>query len=413
MRIFHMFLVLLMLSAAGVSQAKEYFFVEINGVISGYTDKYIEKSLADASANDGVLVIKLDTPGGLLDSTRKIVQKILESETPVVTFVSPQGARAGSAGTFITLASHFAAMAEGCNIGAAHPVNITGQNIEGEMAKKVENDTVAFIRSIAEKRGRNLDIAVQTVTNSLSLTSQEALDSGLIDAVVNSDDELVKILSEKFGAETKRTYLEPTVLQEIAFFLSDPNILMLMLFIGIAAIFLEFKMPGTFVFAGIGICAILLFLMGINIIPVNMLGLLLIFAGLTLLIAEVFIPSFGLLTLGAVTALGFGMYLLFSREGNMGIGVSAGMIISVLAVVALITGLVGRLIMKDFLSRPATGAEGMIGEKGRVMSWSGASGKVFVHGEIWNAESAESFEKGDDVAIKEIKGMVIKVERAE
>lgn len=406
-------LALLMLLAFSAANAKEYLFVDVDGVISGYTEKYIEQSLKKAEDADGVLVIKLDTPGGILDSTRKIVQIILESGTPVVTFVSPQGARAGSAGTFITLASHYAAMTEGSNIGAAHPVNVTGQNIEGELGKKIENDTVAFIRSIAEKRGRNLDISVQMVTNSLSLTSQEALEAGIIDAVVNSDDELIALLAEKYGEQTARTYLEPTVLQRVAFFLSDPNILMLLLFIGIGAIFLEFKMPGTFVFAGIGACAILLFLMGINIIPVNWLALLLIIAGFALIIAEVFIPSFGLLTLGAVVSLGFGMYLLFSREGNVGISVSWGMIIGVLVTVLLVVGLIGRLLVRDFLSKPTTGAEGMIGEAGTVTSWNGNSGKVFVHGEIWNAESESVFEKNDKVRIIEIKGMVIKVERSE
>jgi membrane-bound serine protease (ClpP class) len=188
---------------------------------------------------------------------------------------------------------------------------------------------------------------------------------------------------------------------------------MLLLFIGIGAIFLEFKMPGTFVFAGIGACAILLFLMGINIIPVNWLGLLLIIAGFALIIAEVFIPSFGLLALGAVVSLGFGMYLLFSREGNVGISVSWGMIISVLVTVLLVVGLIGRLLVRDFLSKPTTGAEGMIGEAGTVTSWNGNSGKVFVHGEIWNAESESVFEKNDKVRIIEIKGMVIKVERSE
>jgi membrane-bound serine protease (ClpP class) len=192
-------LALLMLLAFSAANAKEYLFVDVDGVISGYTEKYIEQSLKKAEDADGVLVIKLDTPGGILDSTRKIVQIILESDTPVVTFVSPQGARAGSAGTFITLASHYAAMTEGSNIGAAHPVNVTGQNIEGELGRKIENDTVAFIRSIAEKRGRNLDISVQMVTNSLSLTSQEALEAGIIDAVVNSDDELIALLAEKYG----------------------------------------------------------------------------------------------------------------------------------------------------------------------------------------------------------------------
>lgn len=303
-------------------------------------------------------------------------------------------------------------MAEGSNIGAAHPVNITGQDIEGEIARKVENDTVAFIRSIAEKRERNLDIAVQMVTNSLSLTSLEALEAGVIDSVINSDNELVKVLAEKYGAESGRTYLEPTVLQKVAFFLSDPNILMLLLFIGIGAIFLEFKMPGTFVFAGLGASAILLFLMGINIIPVNLLGLLLIMAGFALIIAEIFVPSFGLLTLSAVVSLGFGMYLLFSREGNLGIGVSMGMIVSVVTFIGLVAFLLARLLVKDKLHKSGTGAEGMVGKLGEVMYWNTGKGKVFVHGEIWSAVSDTEFDKNEKVKVTEINGMVIKVERA-
>jgi membrane-bound serine protease (ClpP class) len=404
-------LALLLLFSAAYAQAAGYYFARVDGIISGYTEKYIKTSLETVEEKGGTLVIKLDTPGGLLDSTREIVQLLLESKTPVAVYVSPQGARAGSAGTFIALAASDAFMAEGCNIGAAHPVNVTGQNIEGEIGKKIENDTVAFIRSIAEKRGRNADVAGQMVKNSLSLTANEALEAGIIDAVANSDKELVKIMAEKYGTGTDITYLEPTLLQKVAFFLSDPNMLMLLLFIGILSIILEFKMPGTFVFAALGICAILLFLMGINIIPVNWLGLLLLFLGFGLIIAEVFIPSFGLLTLASVVSLGFGMYLLFNREGNMGIGVSWVMIIVVIGLVLFTAFLIGRLILKDFRSKPSTGVEGMLGVRGRVIDWSGNTGKIYVHGEIWNAVSGSPFEKNDEAVVTKIDGMVLTIER--
>lgn len=396
-----------------VADAKEYFFADVNGVISGYTEKYIEESLKKASSVDGVLVIRLDTPGGVLDSTRSIVQLILESDVPVVTFVAPQGARAGSAGTFIALASNYAVMAEGSNIGAAHPVSLSGKDLEGEMGKKVQNDTEAFIRSIAEKRGRNLDIAVLMVTSSLSLTAQEALEAEIIDAVLNTDDELISFLSSKIGEETQRHYLNPTNLQKVAFFLSDPNILMILLFIGIGAIFLEIKLPGTFIFAGVGLCALVLFLMGINIIPINWLGLILIFGGFALLVAEVFIPSFGLLTLCSLLALGFGMYLLFSSSENVGVTVSWGVIAGTLVSVLLVAGILGRLIVKDHLSKPKTGLDGMIGSAGVVTVWEGKSGKVFVRGELWNAESNDELCKDDKVEIKKIIGMAVYVERAE
>jgi len=368
------------------SYAKDVYVVKIEGVITGYSEKYIETSLKEAADNNGALLIKMDTPGGLLESTRGIVQILLESSAPVIVFVSPQGSRAGSAGTFITLASHFAAMAEGTNIGAAHPVNITGKDFDGHMAEKIENDTVAFIRSIAEKRGRNEDTAVTTVLESKSYTAGEALELGLIDAVANSNAEVAKLAGAKLGFETGNIIeLKATPIQKVAFFLSDPNVLIMLLFIGILAIVLEFKMPGTFVFAVLGIAAIVMFLMGINIIPVNLLALMLVILGLGLLGAEIFIPSFGLLTLAAIASLGTGMFLLFSRDGNIGVGVSLWLIGIMLGLILAIALLIGRLIFKDFKSKPKTGKEALIGKTGKVMSWNNNSGQIFVYGEIWNA----------------------------
>ncbi len=221
------------------------------------------------------------------------------------------------------------------------------------MAKKVENDTVAFIKSIAEKRARNVTAAEETVTLSKSYTAQEAHTLGIIDAVANSDREIVDKASEKLGFKAGNiTYLKATPIQKVAFFLSDPNVLVLLLFIGILAIVLEFKMPGTFVFAVLGISAILMFLMGINIIPINSLALLLVVAGLGLLGAEIFIPSFGLLTISAIACLGAGLYLLFSTEGNMGIGVSLWLISVLIGFVMAIAILIGRLVFRDFKSKP-------------------------------------------------------------
>jgi membrane-bound serine protease (ClpP class) len=398
---------MLLLLLTSYANAKEIYAVKIEGVITGYTYKYIKQSLNEASKNDGVLMIKLDTPGGLLESTRDIVQLLLESDTPVITFVSPQGARAGSAGTFITLASHHAAMAEGTNIGAAHPVNVTGKDLEGHMAKKVENDTIAFIRSIAQKRERNVTAAIDTVRKSTSFTAEEALEKKLIDAVANSDREI----AEKFGYSPDITYLKATPMQRVAFFLSDPNILIMLLFVGILAIVLEFKMPGTFVFAAIGIAAILMFLMGINIIPINSLALLLIIGGIGLLGAEIFVPSFGLLTIAATACLGGGMYLLFSREGNMGISISLWLIGIMLGVVLSIVLTIGRLVFKDFKKKPETGVSSLVSKKGKVISWEGLSGKVFVYGEIWNAKSNEPLEKDEKIIILDVVGMEVTVEK--
>lgn len=406
-------IVLLTLAAISSAYTKELLVCDVNGIISGYSHKYIGEAIKKAKSEDAVLMIKMDTPGGLLESTRGIVQTFFESGVPIIVFVAPQGARAGSAGTFITLAADFAVMAEGTNIGAAHPVNITGKDIEGAMAEKVQNDTLAFMRSIAEKRNRNAEAAVLTVTESKSYTAKEALESGLIDAIANTDKDAFALAAAKLGFEAGGiTYLKPSAMQKTAFFLSDPNILILLLFIGIAAIILEFKMPGTFAFAGVGIVALVLFLAGINIIPVNSLALLLIFAGLGLLAAEIFLPSFGLLTLGAVICMGFGMYLMFSREGNMGIGVSIWLIFSVIACISAVVLLLGRLILKDFRTKPVTGQTGLIGLTGHVTDWEDRHGHVFIHGEIWKARGPE-LNKNDRIKVLSVNGMELTVEAEE
>jgi len=203
-------------------------------------------------------------------------------------------------------------------------VNVTGEDIKGDMRAKVENDTTAFMRSIAQNEAKDEQTAVNMVLKSISLTAKEAYDKKLADAIANSDDEMLKKYKEQFHLSDAPVVksIEPTILEKIAFFLSDPNIIAMLILIAIAAIFLEFKLPGSFIFASIGIAALILFLLAINIIPINYLGLLLILAGIALLIAEVFIVSFGLLTIAGITALAAGMYILFHTGGNMGITVS-------------------------------------------------------------------------------------------
>ena len=402
---------LLLITAFSAACAKDLLVMDVKGIISGYSHKYITEALKEAKSKDAALMIRLDTPGGLLESTRDIVQEFFGSGVPVIVYVAPQGARAGSAGTFITLAADFAVMSDGSNMGAAHPVNITGKDIEGEMAKKVQNDTLAFMRAIAEKHGRNADAALLTVTESKSYTAKEALDAGLIDAIADSDELAFSLAAAKLGFQKGTiTYLKPTALQKTAFFLSDPNMLILLLFIGIAAIILEFKMPGTFAFAGIGIAALILFLAGINIIPVNSLALLLILGGLGLLVAEIFLPSFGLLTLGAVICMGFGMYLMFSREGNMGIGVSIWLIFTVIACISAVVLFLGRLILKDIRTKPVTGQAGLLGLTGEVKDWDDKEGHVFLHGEIWRAKCAEPLAVKDKIKVIKVSGMTLTVE---
>lgn len=392
--------------------AKPYYFLESEGVITNFTYKYVKQGIDIASRNDGVLVIKLDTPGGLLSSTRKIVQLIFESDIKIVTFVSPQGARAGSAGTFIVLASDYAVMAEGTNIGAAHPVNITGKDLEGDLRLKIENDTLAFIKSIAEKRNRNIDEAMDMVSSSKSFTASEALKFRLIDAIGNNDEQIIDKANTFFGFNSKPTrhVIKPSLTEKIAFFLSDPNILMMLLFIGFLSIFLEFKMPGTFIFAAMGITSIVLFMFGINIIPINFIGLLLIVVGIVLIVSEIFIPSFGLLTIASIASLSAGMVLLFKKEDNMNIEVSLSMIIIITFFIAGVALFIGRLILKDLRKKPVTGMGKLIEEVGTVVEWDNDSGKIYVHGEIWNAISENEFLKDDIVVVIEFSGMLLRVE---
>jgi membrane-bound serine protease (ClpP class) len=394
---------------------KTYYTITINSAITHYTYKYVENALKEAELKDGILLIKLDTPGGLLDATRKIVQLFLGAKVPIIVFVYPQGARAASAGTFLVLAANVAAMAEGTNIGAAFTINFTGKNIEDDLKKKIVQDTTAFIAAIAEKRKRNVTLAKKMVKEALSLKSSDALKGGIIDYIVNDEQSLISLVNDKY--QYKKNFniveLKRTKIEKIAFFLSDPNILVLLLLIGILCIFLEIKLPGTFVFAATGIVCFILFLFGINIIPINYLALLLIIAGISLIIAEVFIPSFGLLTLSSILALSFGMYLLFKREGNMGLNVSIPIMVLIILIIITVILTLGFIIFKDIKRKPVVGLEKFIDKTAVVLDWHNSKGKILIDGEIWNAISQNSLplKKEDIVTIKGFKDMELYVEK--
>lgn len=397
--------------------AKDIYLVEVNGIISNYTYKFLKTNLQKAEESGDIFVVKLDTPGGILESTRKIVQLFFEAKVPVVVYVAPQGARATSAGAFIALSSDILIMAEGTHIGAAHPVNVTGDDIKGDMRKKVENDTTAFMRSIAQKRGKDENLAVQMVLDSISLTAKEAFEKKLVDYVVKTDQEFIEKVKEhyKLSNKPKIDLKEPTLIEKIAFFLSDPNVIVMLILIAMAAIFLEVKMPGSFIFASIGIAAIILFLLAINIIPINYLALLLIIAGIALLIAEIFIVSYGLLSIAGIVSLAAGMYLLFNKGGNMGINVSYWFIGTIVVLFLGLIFILGKIILKDLKKRSVTGSEGMVGENGIVLEWDNEKkvGKCRVHGEIWNITSNYDLKEGDRIKVIAMKDFLLTVEKIE
>lgn len=387
---------------------------EINGVITDATLKYVKENIEKSEKENAAVLIYIDTPGGVLESTRNIVQAILSSKVPVITYVYPKGARAASAGMFITIAGNYALMSESTNIGAAHPVASSGEDIKGEMEKKVLNDTVALAKNIAEKRGRNTAPVVAMVKESASYTSKEALDLKVIDKVAG-DENIISLLPESLNISKDAVIekVEPDFTQVLYNIIADPNILAVLLFIGIALILLEIKVPGTFIFGTFGVVSLIIFAYGANIIPINFLGIGLIILGFALIVGEVFITSFGLLTLGSIVSFVFGLRVLFDSEKSAGVTVSMWVIIIIIGLLVSIALLIGRLIIKDFSRKPIIGLEAMEGLLVEVIEWDNVkhTGKVSVKGEIWNAVCNDEVNVGDKVRVVWLESLTLHVEK--
>jgi membrane-bound serine protease (ClpP class) len=395
------------------------FHVEIDGAIQPASAEFLIDAIAqseDERAN--ALIIELDTPGGLVDSTRDIIQAMLASRVPVVVYVSPGGARAGSAGVFITLAAHVAAMAPGTNIGAATPINIGGgdiapggpapadsvaeEQLEGQtdLERKILNDTVAFIRTIAEKRGRNAEWAERAVREADAITETEALELNVIDLIVPN---LAKLLDEIDGREVEvldRTVTLVTAQAEIREIpkglrfrildaIANPNIAFILMLIGIYGIFFELMNPGAILPGVAGVISLLLAFFALQALPVNYVGVLLLLFSLVLFIAEVKIVSYGLLTVSGIIAFVLGAVV-----------VTAGFFVIALG-----------LAYRTWRTQPTTGREGLIGERGVVRREIDPSGQVLVHGELWKARADEPLESGTEVEVTAVDGLTIHVKR--
>ena len=396
--------------------------IVIDGGINPAVDDFIRESIARARSKGArALIIQLDTPGGLLTSTRSIVKDILGAPVPIIVYVAPSGAGAGSAGVFITLAAHIAAMAPGTNIGAAHPVAGGGQEVKGVMGEKIENFTASFSEAIAEKRGRNTEWAIQAVRRSVSITEKEALKKNVIDIVAKDIDDLLRQAEGKkvdldgrdqvlsfAGARVER--FEMGLKQKILNTLSDPNIAYLLLMAGILGLYMEFSHPGV-IFPGVagGIC-LLLALTSFQILPINYAGLLLMLLGIALLIGEAFLPSFGVLGIGGAISLGLGSLLLFDTESS-DLVVDRSIIFTAVATLSAFMVLVGYLVFKSQKKKPTLGMEGLLGEIGEVKVGLNPTGKIFVHGEYWNAEGDGEIALGEKVRVVGVEGMTLKVQR--
>ncbi len=393
--------------------------VTIDGVIGPVSSriilKAIESSIKDSSE---ALVIELNTPGGLDESMRLVTREILNSEVPVIVYVSPSGSRAGSAGVFITLSAHVAAMAPGTNIGAAHPVTL-GAQVDSTMMEKVENDAAAYIKSIASKRGKNIEWAEEAVRKSSSITEYEALKLKVIDLVANNLRELLdscdqrkvslpsgeRTLNTK-GVEVRRIRI--SLRDEILGVITNPNIAYILYSLGMLGIFFELSNPGA-IFPGIigGICLILAFF-SFQSLPINYAGLLLMALALIFFILEVKIVSHGALTIGGIISMLLGSLMLFeSPEPYMRASLSV-IIFVVLATAAFFVFAVG-MGLKAQRRKTTTGEAGMVGEVGVARSPLKPEGYVFVHGEIWKAEADEPIEQGEKVVVKEVEHLTLKV----
>lgn len=383
----------------------------IDTAITHITADFVEAGVLRAEeTNASALLIQLDTPGGLLEATRRIVKSILAAKVPVICFIAPSGARAGSAGVFITLASHVAAMAPTTHIGAAHPVGLFGSSVEGDMKKKVENDTVAWARSLAETHGRNAEWAEKAVMESASLPAKEALKTYVVDIIATDiPDLLTKINGREVKLESGSIILStagvqlisfsPTGPQQVGNFLADPNLSYILLLLGVLGIFIEFKSPGLIVPGVVGgICLALV--LGVQVLPINWIGAVLILGAAALLIAEIYVTSFGILAALALTCLVVGSYLLFDVPGST-LQVDAAVIWSVTLSFLAISLLLGYGLIRAKRQGPTSGVDAMVGETAVVYETIGPTlaGRIFLRGAYWRATAQEELSKGTRVRV--------------
>ncbi len=393
----------------------------INPVTADFLSSAIERAEKEKAA---LLVVELDTPGGLDSAMRQMVREIIRTPVPVAVYVSPPGARAASAGVLITLASDIAAMAPGTNIGAAHPVGIGGGGMDNTMAKKVENDAAAYARSLAEKKGRNGEWAEQAVRESASLTETAAKKQNVIDLVAPSLADLLSTVDgrviEKDGKtvtlRTKGasvTRIPMGVRHRVLSALADPNIAYILMMIGIYGIFFELSNPGA-VFPGVvGGIALILGFYSLQTLSASYAGFLLIALSLILFILEIKIASHGALTIGGIISLVLGSLMLFRSSVDPYLRISWGVILLMVGVSALFFGTIVTIAVRSQLRKPATGSEGLIGETGVAMEDFTGQGKIFIVGELWDAECSLPLRKGDKVTVVQRKEMTLVVKPQE
>ena len=411
---------LVLLAAAPASAAPApVATVVIDGVISPVTLRLIESALTRAKAGGAqALVIQLDTPGGLERSMRAICQRLLNAEIPVVVWVGPTGARAASAGVFITMAAHVAAMAPATNIGAAHPVSVGG-GMDKESMRKVENDAAAFIRTIAIERGRNAEWGEKAVRQSVSVTEREAVRLKVVDFIADSIPDLLT----KLDGRTVKTSQGPVTLAtreavakpiEIGFrdrvlaVITDPNVAYVLMMLGTLGLIFELSTPGAILPGVIGGISLILAFFAFQSLPINFAGLLLILFAIVLFIAEVTVTSHGVLAIGGIVSMALGSLMLYDAP-EVGFRVSWRVMAPTVALTAGFFLFALTLGVRAFRRRPLLGVSGLVGQSGVARGALEPEGQVSVHGEIWRAVADRPLADGTQVTVVDVQGLTLKV----
>ncbi len=413
-----------MMSTSLIAAEGQVLKIIIDGDINPVSANWIVENIDRAAeGNYECLLIQMDTPGGLLESTKTIVKKLLSADVPVVMYVAPSGSGAVSAGVFITLACHVAAMAEGTNIGAAHPVGIGGQQDTSKvMGEKVTNWAVAWIRGIAEKRGRNADWAEKAVRESVSINEKEALERNIIDLIAPTQDSLLSALDGreiKLVDSTKvlHTKNATVVLREmswrhkILYKISNPTIAYILMILGIYGLFFELSNPGAVLPGVFGGIFLILAFFALQTLPVSAAGILLILFALLLFILEVKVTSYGILSVGGIIAMFLGSIMLYDETPGFTVRVDWRVALAVAISTGLFFIFALGMALKARASKPTTGREGLLGEKGRALTDIDPEGDIKVHGEIWKAYSDQKIKKGDRIRVVSIEGLEVKVEK--
>ena len=400
----------------------EVLKIVVEDAIQPITAEYIGRALDAAAANhDQAVLIELNTPGGLVDSTREIIEKIIASPVPVIIYVTPSGSRAASAGFFILESADVAAMAPGTNTGAAHPVILGGEKMDDIMKMKMENDAAALMRSVVAKRGRNVELAESAVRESKSFTDQEALDKKLIEYIAANEQDLFRQLSGKsfkrFNGTTVTLDLagQPirdlpmTLKQRILTYIMDPNVAFILLAIGALALYAEFNHPGAVIPGTVGVVFILLAAFALNLLPVRFAALVLIVGSFALFALEAKFATHGVLTIGGISLLVIGGLLLVdSPIPEMRVRLVTALAVAI--PLGIITAFLMNIAVRARRNKIVTGKQGLIGEIGVAETALSPAGKVFVHGELWDAISAVPVPAGEPIIIRQVDGLTLRVD---